>query len=483
MAAIGTAVLFALDPTLLAHASIVKNDVAMSLVMLALVAAVSQAAKRLTVINALAISLICAAGMNVKFSGVLLPVIAATTLTIRALLPAAWKVLGRDLRSRSARIAVVAAELLCIGVVFVAVTWTAYGFRYAASSLPDDPINFDIILANQAGGSPFAPAGDVGGAVANSRSQLPVRMILSAARHRLLPEAYLAGFLNLRQLMRVHQNYLLGEVRETGWPYYFELAMLFKSPLATICAAMLAAGLVIVPRTFRMLFASAGARAASERAAQVDGWSIVCMAIATGTYLLSTLNVNLNSGVRHMLPIFPLVFVAIAVVAARAMVVWPRAGRIVAGVLLAALAAETLRAYPDFIAFFNRAAGGARGGFRLLGDSNLDWGQDLPLLAQWQREHPNEKLYLCYFGAADPAFYGVRYINLPGGFILGPPVETVTTPGVIAMSVTRMQGVNTSPQIRAAYRKMWNWPVRQSLGGSIYLFDYPPPGAPAPDTR
>ena len=55
-------------------------------------------------------------------------------------------------------------------------------------------------------------------------------------------------------------------------------------------------------------------------------------------------------------------------------------------------------------------AGGARGGLRILGDSNLDWGQDLPALAKWQREQaPDKTLYLAYFGTADPRAHGLNY--------------------------------------------------------------------------
>ena len=58
--------------------------------------------------------------------------------------------------------------------------------------------------------------------------------------------------------------------------------------------------------------------------------------------------------------------------------------RFILTLLTIALAAETTFAFPNFIPFFNLFAGGSRGGFRLLSESNLDWGQDLPALAAWQ---------------------------------------------------------------------------------------------------
>ena len=49
--------------------------------------------------------------------------------------------------------------------------------------------------------------------------------------------------------------------------------------------------------------------------------------------------------------------------------------------LLIGLCVETLAACPHYVAFFNIPSGGSRGGLKLLGDSNLDWGQDMTLLA------------------------------------------------------------------------------------------------------
>lgn len=57
---------------------------------------------------------------------------------------------------------------------------------------------------------------------------------------------------------------------------------------------------------------------------------------------------------------------------------------------LAWVAASTIRNYPHQLAYFNEVAGGASNGHKHLLHSSLDWGQDLLLAAQWQREHPSE---------------------------------------------------------------------------------------------
>ena len=69
----------------------------------------------------------------------------------------------------------------------------------------------------------------------------------------------------------------------------------------------------------------------------------------------------------------------------------------------------SLWVYPHSLSYFNLLSGGPTRGYRHLVDSNIDWGQDLPALAAWQRAHPGAPpMRLHYFGSAAPAAYGVQ---------------------------------------------------------------------------
>ena len=87
LAALVATLFYCLDPNVLAYTALVKNDISLSLVMLGLCWAIWRAGRRVTLWNALAIALLCAAAVNVKFSGVLLGPMTALLLLIRALLP------------------------------------------------------------------------------------------------------------------------------------------------------------------------------------------------------------------------------------------------------------------------------------------------------------------------------------------------------------------------------------------------------------
>ena len=188
---------------------------------------------------------------------------------------------------------------------------------------------------------------------------------------------------------------------------------------------------------------------------------------------------NLNLGVRHILPLYPIIFLAVGCAAAW---LWRRHGtsanvRTVLYGLAAALVIETGAAYPDYLAFFNRASGGERGGIRLLGDSNLDWGQDLPALAAWQKNHPDRKLYLLYFGVANPEHYGIKATPLPGSLprsATDPPPHFPHEPAVMAISASHLQTMTLPPEVKDFYTALReNGKVLDVLGGSIYLYEYP----------
>lgn len=431
-AAVIASALVALDPTCLANASLVKNDIPMALVMLAAIVAMWRAGRCLTIANALTLALACAIAINVKFSAILLPVIVLIGLLVRALLPMPWIVLRREARSRGRRVLVVPAMLLLLVVVTYLVTWSAYGWRYAPSSDPSLTLNTDEPLVG------------------------PVdRAAWFAAEHRVLPQAFCIGLIRQHAAIQHTRNYLSGNVSGRGWWYYYPFAFVVKTPIATLLAIVAALALWwFVKRRDEL-------------------WTWTCLILPIGFFLLSAMLSDYNHGLRNLLPIYPMLFVAVAVTLARAMARW-RAAMILATLLLAGLATESLLACPNYLSFFNAAAGGSRGGLNLLGDSNLDWGQDLPLLLQWHREHPQTKIYLAYWGATDPIWLDIQYTPLPGYYNGVPDLPPdPSQPGVLVISATLLQGIYIRSPWDAMYAEIRTWKPREVLGGSIYIYDFP----------
>jgi hypothetical protein len=440
---------YALDPNLIGHGGVVKEDVLMSLLLLAASWATWRIGLRATHANVVTLGVLVGLGLCTKHSAVVTLPLAALLLLLRAVLPApwtpeAWAVpWAGTLRHKGKKVIAAAAITLAVALTAWGTLWVGYGLRY--SPTPDPALEL------QSRGSGLqAHEGTASVSVV-------VTAILWAEEAHLVPQHWGWG---IREMTRIRSRwgYLRGEISRHGWWYYFLLAFLVKVPLATLLAIGLAS---TQTRAF-------------VRPSPRHGWALLCLAVPLVTYGAAALVSGMNIGFRHVLPPYVLSFPLLGLAAQAS---WKRWGRKAGGVLAAlglGLLVECLVAFPNYIAFFNPIAGGTRGGLEWLGDSNLDWGQDLPALASWRVKNPEGTLYLCYFGTADPAAFGLDYTNLPGGYRWGPPPELPEAPGVIAISATHLQGIYFSEKVRRFYAPLKEKTPRAVLGGgTIYLFDWP----------
>jgi hypothetical protein len=439
VAAVAATFLYCLDPNFLGHAPLAKNDVAAALFYAATAYALWRLGRQFTLRRAAAVVILTAAAVAVKFSGLLLGPVLVGVLTLRCLVSEPWLILGRVVKSRAAKLAAATAVMLAAFIASYILIWACYAFRFDAG-----------------------PAGqrlDPTPMLADARPTLFTRAVLYCEQRHLLPQSWAMGFLYSQLEDRGDRPaFLLGETYTGGKWYYFPLAAGFKSPLATMAAALLAlAGIR------RRIFACSENR-----------WAGIALIVPVVVYAMAALTADINIGLRHVFPIYPFVFIAVGLGLSR---VWNIAGcRWLILLLAAMLIAETAQAYPNYIAFFNSACRSRR--LSLLADSNLDWGQDLPLLAAWQREHPQVTLYLDYRGRCDPAAYGIHYINLPDGFEFGPEPALPAKPGMVAISATLMQlKLNAKPEDWKALGLSPDSRPDEILGGTIYLFHVNPTGS------
>ena len=273
---------------------------------------------------------------------------------------------------------------------------------------------------------------------------------VAAGHAGIVPEDYARGLVFVAQHSAARPTFLLGELRDGGFPYYFAVTFLLKTPLPLLLLTAIA--LARMPRLGR-------------RDALLVWLPVV-------VYLAATATRGLQIGHRHLLPIYPFLFLA-AGEAAAALRSWraPK-GAWLAGALALWYAGGTLRQHPHHLAYFNELAGGAGNGWRLLVDSNLDWGQDLKRLAEWLRDNPAPGLKLSYFGSADPAYYGITSEALPG--YTSPHAPHITReirPGdVVAVSATNLQGVYLEPEDRLLMERVRALRPIARVGYSIFVF-------------
>jgi hypothetical protein len=182
---------------------------------------------------------------------------------------------------------------------------------------------------------------------------------------------------------------------------------------------------------------------------------------------------KINIGYRHVMPLTPLMFLA----AIRAIGTF-RARRAVQILALAGatwLAVEAASIFPNGISYFNQWAGGPDNGWRYLGDSNIDWGQNWPQAARYAEEHGIEMVNFSTFGLDLPWYYmpGHRVRTLPTPFcgecVPGPIFKP--EPGFYAISVNMMLGYFWEPQYRDYFRYFREREPDAKAGYSIFLYD------------
>lgn len=268
------------------------------------------------------------------------------------------------------------------------------------------------------------------------------------------PGLYLEGMRMLRLHGEAgHPAYAFGRYSAQGWWWYFPAAWLVKTPVPILIGS--AAGVVVAARRARR-----------------EPVRIAALLAPPALILLAAMSFSLNIGVRHLLPMTPFLAVC-GGLAARA--VWA-AGRWAGKAAVVAcglwLVAGTLRVHPEEMAYANEPSGGPSRLWRKLADSNVDWGQALPALAEEVGRHPLRRLYLSYFGTADPAAYGLRYHWISSMTMIERRYEDGPDPGGrewIASSVTNLLDVYTGSH--GLYAWLRQRPFTAFPGYSIALFD------------
>jgi hypothetical protein len=411
-------VLFAFCPTMLANGALVTSDMTAACMFLAAVTAFWALAHRLDllrlVVFGLALGLLCVA----KFSAPLIAPICALLFAVRlcrpGALPAGWPfpalVAGRARVALALIGATLAACALAVGVI-----WASYGFRYAMfrqfePNRVRSLVGWDVLEDR---GGPLVPA------------------LRFARAHELLPESYIYGFAHTFRFSRYRKAFLNGEYRSTGWVQFFPYTTAVKTPLALFGLIGLA-GIYSLRRR----------RRAAEWRERLYAWSPLLALFAV--YWAFSLTSGLNIGHRHIIPVYPVLFVMAA--GAAGWVGRPlRWAGAAAAVLVAWFAAESVWIRPHYLAYFNELVG-PREAWHHVVDSSLDWGQDLPSLRAWLDAHPPEgPVFISYFGSGDLNYYGIKGTRVgDANFDLRPrKAPAILSGGLWIISVTQFQQVYT----------------------------------------
>lgn len=169
--------------------------------------------------------------------------------------------------------------------------------------------------------------------------------------------------------------YLLGELRngKYGFKGYYLVASFFKTPIATQIITLSAFILYFTRKKYRQSFFSDDI--------------FMFLPILFFTIYFNFL-FNINNGIRYYLVLFPLLFVFCGSLFTG----WnqfSKTQKTLSMALAAYLIVSTLSYFPHFIPYFNEFLTDRRQAYKILADSNLDWGQDEYILEDFLASHPD----------------------------------------------------------------------------------------------
>ncbi|MDZ4385225.1 MAG: hypothetical protein U0944_02280, partial [Candidatus Moranbacteria bacterium] len=269
-------------------------------------------------------------------------------------------------------------------------------------------------------------------------------------------------------------TYFIGEISNKGFLSYFPVVFILKEPLPTLFFLFFAVSIGL----FGIISASfSEPKKILRNLIHYLRVNIAEFAMLTFIFVYSATSITgrLNIGLRHLLPIFPFIYILIAVSVFRFIRRRHNQSKhifnLAALALVTFLIAETVSAYPYYMSYFNQSAGGPKNGYQIVTDSNADWGQDLKRLEAFLKDHPEiEKIKVDYFGMTDLDYYlSNRYEKW---WSAKRPIE----PGWYAISALFLQeGIyDQTKKDDASYRWLKNRRPDYQVGTSILVYHITP---------
>ncbi|HWB58755.1 MAG TPA: glycosyltransferase family 39 protein [Chthoniobacteraceae bacterium] len=265
----------------------------------------------------------------------------------------------------------------------------------------------------------------------------------------------------IKHNMRADPTFIFGVVHKRAVWYYFPVALAIKCSIPFLLMPLVIA-------VFR-------------RRALLN-WP--CLAALV--LLAYSLTCRVQIGIRFMFPVLALASAGYGIAIARAMrEMEPRWKRTALAAFTACAlcytAVVSAKAWPDAICYTNEMWGGTPDGYRLLSDSNYDWGQGLPDLIRWRDAHGVDVLDVWYFGL-DPRKDArpLRWDPLSeDSFAGGKPWDELLRGKVLAVSTTNLYGTyrNATADSAAAWLAQFK-PVDRTTTYFIYDFRSLPPQSP-----
>jgi len=274
-------------------------------------------------------------------------------------------------------------------------------------------------------------------------------------------------------------TYFFGETTDQSWWYYYPLSFLIKTPISTIILLfsslfLFAFDFIKQARATKIPEVKGRVRAFYNRI-MAASWKLlpeIIMISVIAAFFVIGINSNLNIGLRHLLPVYPFMFMLIARYVVRffgnhktKIKNLRRSKLIILAVIILYYLTTNLTSFPHYLAYFNEFIG-RDNAYKYTVDSNLDWGQDLKRLTTYVEDNNIEHIKVDYFGGSVPEYY------------LGDKQQKWSsrdgeTTGWLAVSATYFQNSKYYARVHGEQDYTWldKYEPEAIIGGSILVYN------------
>jgi hypothetical protein len=416
--AIISGVLIAFEPNVLANGALITTDVAATLGVLLTIYALYCYGREPNLNRLLALGLAMGFALCAKYSTITLAVIVPTVLVADAV------IFGREERVR--RLLRYGGTLVVVAGIALTVIWACYGFRYAA---------------RPGGAAIWSPP-----RLVMAHGTVATKIIPELRTRHVLPEAYLVGVQDVLVESEVGRpSFLLGKLyRNSNW-FYFPVEATIKFTLPFLLMVLISA-------------LSLGFWRSRSR-------DLLFLMLPVLLFLAFSMSSGLNIGIRHLLPVLPLltIFAAGGTWSIAKQHRWTIIGL---AALLLFQVASSLHAYPNYLSYCNELWGGPAETYRYVSHSDVDWGQAQKMVSAYvEKTHPSNCFFMRAYSNLN-SDYGIPCAGISE--IQWDPLQTPFTGTLIAGS-SAVNGIGIrgiSPAIR---RTLKDLKPTTKLGGSAAL--------------
>lgn len=420
---------FVFDPNLLANGSLVTTDTVVACFLFAGVFAFYRYVKKPGALRLIVTGLAAGLALVSKLSGgVIFPwlcILALVNLVLWHFRQEASATLSLKLKRDVGQAVRLAGALFAISVIAFATLWAFYGFRFSA----------------RPGGESILPA--------VSKNQVRTGLVLSLAQHHVVPEGYYYGMLfQSGAVTGGRQTFLLGKMYPHGQWFYFPATFVIKSTIGFLLLILIAA----LARSW-------------YRKDLLLEMAFLCIPLASYTFVC--MMSGTNWGLRYLLPAYPFLII-LAAAGAWSVATQYKLGAYVVLLLVMFHAVSSLRSAPHYIPYCNELWGGPAQAYRVVSDSNADWGQDLKATKAYLDRSGVKTCWLAYPQTADPHYYGISCSLLEAW--PNPEAVPETVEGTVLIGATSLVGFLTGPNELNPYAQFVGMAPLANINGSVLVF-------------